>query len=171
MKRLLLLITISAFILTFTSCDNNSSTSVDSTSDSTKDSGIAATAKDTTAQSKDISKYLIDKTTFDGITKNVAGDSKDPKEYDSSLKADIIAQYQSQNGVVISVKGKYRNADTLRYASTRGMLRGSDSARVKNYKTYLYKVVVPGTANAAESIFYYDVITIKPPPEETVSKD
>lgn len=157
MKKYLLLLAVLIYFFSIISCNSDSKTeSVNTDSTNLKD-----TAKsDTLTPSVTISKYLITKGTFDSITKTNLSGAKNTV-IDSSLKAQIMAEHNG--GTIYSVKGKYRNQDTLRYASTRGMLPGSDSARVKNYKTVLYKVIVL-KENATQEEFYYDVVTINPPP-------
>ncbi len=63
------------------------------------------------------------------------------------------------------VDARYRRADQARYGELRGFRDKPEKYKVKGYKTKIIKVVLT-TGSMFATTNYYDVYTIKPPPEE-----
>ncbi|HEV8080102.1 MAG TPA: hypothetical protein VGP43_05280 [Chitinophagaceae bacterium] len=159
MKKLLLLFTIFTYLF---SCNSEDKTKTETAN---TDSTITdSTKKLLSVTTRDISTYLIDSTIATEMKKHTAMFPHTPKYIDSSLKVDI--QNAHPTGIIYPIKAQYRKEDVSRYASTRGFQQGSDSAKVKNYKTVIYKVVIPNREKLVEDTYYYDIVTIKPPPPD-----
>lgn len=165
MKKLLILSTIPLYLFTIISCNDSSSTTQSNVADTTmKDS----TTKDTSKQlasappAPNISKYIIDSATAAEMIHHEPAFPHTPKKIDSSIKNEILLQYP--NAVIYPIKAKYREEDVDRYTSTRGFQPNSDTGKVKNFKTVIYKVVISGTTTLTDVTTYYDFVTICPPP-------
>jgi hypothetical protein len=71
-------------------------------------------------------------------------------------------------GDTSSFTARYISANNNKYGSLRNL--SGDAAKVKGYQTRIYKVISksPAVNNAVptSTIAYYDLVTIKPPPDE-----
>lgn len=157
MKKSVLLLVITVYLF---SCNSGNDLK-------TKTTAVEVTNLDTTKKEADtppipdLTKYIISKEIADAIMKHHPILPKTPDLIDSSLKIDLLNQ--NADATLESIKCKYRKEDEPRYCSTRGFLPGSDSSKVKNYKTVIYKLITQNMKKEATET-YYDFVTLCPPP-------
>lgn len=108
-----------------------------------------------------IAQKMIKRLNSCGLFKPCRDNSKviDPNN-ENYLK--LVSAYGKEN--VTNVDGRYRHADRHRYCELRGF-EDHKRCKVKGYKTQIVKVELP-TGSMFAVTNYYDLYTIKPPPEE-----
>ncbi len=75
----------------------------------------------------------------------------------------LVKEYRKEN--ITLIDARYRHADQRRYGELRGLRDSSEKYKVRGYKTQIVKVVLTN-GSMFDSENYYDIYSIKPPPED-----
>ena len=176
MKKLLALLAICSFIF---SCDNNGNTGGQDYTDSTKylvipldkdeemDMDLTKICKITV----NLPKWKITNAEGDSMIAHYICDTCDAehnsahiKRYRNRVYSKLECLYGREN--VMWVNARYRAYDTIRYRGVRGMAETAKEGGVKDYNTWIIRVVVSHRFSFADVIEYYDCVSICPPPKD-----
>lgn len=180
MKKLILLL-MPFFVLTMiSSCNQNGSggkpCTIDTAavvnsffSDSTNDEAFTKTLKMSGLEDDWQIPNSVAKEMIDWYTNCPAGDRKESKVHNH--RAGVYMRIWIKHlGRVEKLDARYRESDEELYRNRRPDVLGDETAYpVRNYNTVIYRAIKKnGTDSLAfdNDTTYYDIVTIKPPPED-----
>jgi len=108
-----------------------------------------------------VAQEMIKRLNNCGLFKRCRNDSKITDPNNDKFLA-LVSTYGKEN--VSPIDARYKQTHRLRYCELRGF-NDHKKCKVRGYKTQIVKVELPTGSMFAETN-YYDIYTIKPPPEE-----
>ena len=172
MKKLLFLFAIAVYVFTITSCNGDESKKETNAVDSTKtDTTVQAALVCATGDSSEIGYWQIDSLTAAAMITNNGSSGKPSKtkysrnHIDKKIKDSFKLEYIGWKGA------RYRSEDVERYRTKRCISTTDSSGMVAQYFTNIIvarqKIKGPTASHlaAAYNYYYYDIVTICPPPD------